>query len=92
MINYGLLNGEDCRMPVRLVVFNDIRLRGFFFPRGLATRSPADVGALYKRLLEQIMDGTLAVDIEQTYPLDRIRDALDHAERGGRSGKILITP
>ncbi len=38
------------------------------------------------------MDGTLAVDIERTYPLDRIRDALDHAERGGRSGKILITP
>jgi NADPH:quinone reductase-like Zn-dependent oxidoreductase len=92
VVNYGLLSGEDCKMPARLVVFNDIRLRGFFLPRSLAARSPADVGALYKRLLEQIMDGTLAVGIEQTYPLDLIRDALDHAERGGRSGKILITP
>ena len=92
VVNYGLLSGEDCRMPARLVVFNDIRLRGFFLPHGLAARSPADVGALYKRLLGQIMDGTLTVNIEQTYPLDRIRDALDHAERGGRSGKILITP
>lgn len=92
VVNYGLLSGEDCRMPARLVVFNDIRLRGFFLPHGLAARSPADVGALYKGLLGQIMDGTLTVGIEQTYPLDRIRDALDHAERGGRSGKILITP
>jgi len=92
VVNYGLLSGEDCRMPPRLLVFNGIALRGFILPGALAARSPADVGALYKRLLGQIMDGALAVDIEQTYPLDRIRDALDHAERGGRSGKILITP
>ena len=92
VVVYGLLSGEDPCVPARLVVFNDIRVRGFLLPRALAARSAAEVGALYARLTALVLDGTLAADIEATYPLDRIAEALRHAERGGRAGKVLITP
>ena len=40
----------------------------------------------------RLADGTLGVDIEATYALDRIKDAMEHAGREGRGGKILLTP
>jgi hypothetical protein len=33
----------------------------------------------------------LAVEIEKVYPIRRIKDAVAHAARGGRSGKILMS-
>ncbi len=92
VLNYGLLSGEDCRVPARLTIFNDIRLQGFLLPRSLGSRTPGEIGALYKRLLGLVIDGVLRVEIEATYPLAQIGAALDHADRAGRTGKILITP
>jgi NADPH:quinone reductase-like Zn-dependent oxidoreductase len=37
-----------------------------------------------------VADGTLAVEVEAVYPLRKIKEAVAHAARGGRSGKILI--
>jgi mitochondrial enoyl-[acyl-carrier protein] reductase / trans-2-enoyl-CoA reductase len=38
-----------------------------------------------------VADGTLAVEVEAVYPIRRIKEAVAHAARGGRSGKILIS-
>jgi NADPH:quinone reductase-like Zn-dependent oxidoreductase len=92
VVNYGLLSGEDCRMPATMTVFNDIRLAGFWLPRALAARSREEIAALYARLTGLVLDGTLKAEVEATYPLARIADALAHAERSGRTGKVLITP
>ncbi len=35
---------------------------------------------------------TLHTEVEATYPLARVKEALDHALAGGRSGKILLLP
>jgi NADPH:quinone reductase-like Zn-dependent oxidoreductase len=37
-----------------------------------------------------VIKGRLAVPIEATYPLAQIQEALSHAERESRGGKILI--
>lgn len=92
VVVYGLLSGEDSRVPVAPVVFNDIRIRGFLLPHALASRTPQEVQALYARLTALVLDGTLAVPIEAIYPLSELPDALQHAERGGRGGKIIIKP
>jgi len=38
-----------------------------------------------------LADGTLAVDVEAVYPMRKIKEAVAHAARGGRSGKILLS-
>jgi NADPH:quinone reductase-like Zn-dependent oxidoreductase len=37
-------------------------------------------------------DGTLRVDVERVYPLAQVKEALAHAARPGRAGKVLLAP
>jgi len=39
-----------------------------------------------------LRDGVLQAPIDSTYPIEQIREALLHAQRAGRHGKILVLP
>jgi NADPH:quinone reductase-like Zn-dependent oxidoreductase len=45
---------------------------------------------LTTQVLDTITKGTVTIPVEATYPLDRIKEAVEHAEREGRTGKILL--
>jgi len=90
VINYGRLSGEPCTIDGNALIFRGVSLTGFWLRRWFAETPPAEVAALYRELAGKLAEGTLAVDVEQVYPLERIREALAHAARGGRSGKILV--
>jgi NADPH:quinone reductase-like Zn-dependent oxidoreductase len=72
-------------------VFRDVRLHGFWLRKWFVDTPPAQVAALYRELAARISEGTLRVDVEKVYPFKEIRQALAHAGRGGRSGKILLS-
>jgi len=91
VVNYGVLSDEPCMVDGRETVFRDVRLHGFWLRKWFADTPPAQIAALYRELAERLRDGTLAVDVEATYPLRRIKEAVAHAARGGRSGKILLS-
>ena len=40
----------------------------------------------------QVMDGQLHAPVDTVYPIEQIKDALVHADKGGRNGKILVSP
>ena len=42
--------------------------------------------------MRRVADGGLQVEVEATYGLEEIKQALAHAGREGRGGKVLITP
>ena len=65
---------------------------GFILGRALAPRSRAQVRAIYAELGEQARAGLLTAPVERVYPIDDIRAAVAHAERGQREGKILVAP
>jgi NADPH:quinone reductase-like Zn-dependent oxidoreductase len=67
-------------------------LVGFILGRGLASRSLEQIRAIYADLGAQILDGTLSAPVEKVYAIEEIRTALAHAQRGERSGKILVAP
>ena len=50
------------------------------------------VRALYADLAIKLRDGVLKAPIEATYPIEDIKQALTHAQRGGRNGKVLVLP
>jgi len=54
--------------------------------------SPQQVRALYADLAIKLRDGVLKAPIEATYPIEDIKQALTHAQRGGRNGKVLVLP
>jgi hypothetical protein len=51
-----------------------------------------EILALYEKLAARIVDGTIRVEIEAGYPLERIADALAHAQREACGGKVQLRP
>ena len=68
------------------------RLTGFMLGRFLAKRSPQKIREIYADLAGQVMAGKLSAPVDTVYPIDKIKDALAHADKGGRNGKILVSP
>ncbi|MGQ0509578.1 MAG: zinc-binding dehydrogenase [Betaproteobacteria bacterium] len=91
VVNYGVLSGEPCMVDGRDTVFRDVRIQGFWLRKWYVDTPPAQIAALYRELAAWVADGTLAVEVEAVYPVRRIKEAVAHAARGGRSGKILVS-
>lgn len=90
VLNYGLLSGEDCALRPHDLVFRDVRLHGFWLATWFRGATPDRVRALYDELLAMMRDGRIRASVDATYPLERIADAVAHAGRGGRDGKIVL--
>ena len=61
-------------------------------PEAGSTRSLEQIRTIYADLGRQILDGTLSAPVEKVYGIDDITQALAHAQRGARAGKILVAP
>ena len=46
----------------------------------------------YDKRATRIIYGTIHVEIEASYPLEKISDAMAHAKREARSGKVQLRP
>jgi NADPH:quinone reductase-like Zn-dependent oxidoreductase len=60
--------------------------------RFLARRKPEKIREIYAGLAGQVLEGKLGAAVDTVYPIDKIKEALAHADRGGRNGKILVSP
>jgi trans-2-enoyl-CoA reductase len=91
VVTYGSMSGAD---PVisRAALGRGISLKSFMLGDGLAKRSTAEVRAIYAGLAAKLRDGVLKAPVDATYPIDEIKAALAHAQRGGRHGKVLVLP
>ena len=92
MINYGMLSGEPCMVMPDWIVFRHLTLTGFWLATQLRDMPREQIESLYKELINDISQGVLDVPIAATYNIDDIKDALEHAGRENRSGKVLVLP
>jgi NADPH:quinone reductase-like Zn-dependent oxidoreductase len=92
VVNYGSMSGQDPVMSRAGLSGGGQKLVGFILGRGLATRTLDQVRALYGELGRQVRDGYLSAPVERIYAIEEIAAALAHAQRGERSGKILVAP
>lgn len=90
--NYGAMSGEDPVMSRSALSARGVTLVGFTLTRPLSTYPLEKVRAIYTDLAHQVMDGTLSAPVEQVYAIEEIKDALAHAQRAERTGKILVAP
>lgn len=88
---YGLLSGDDSRVGARDLVFRDVRVRGFWLADWYATASGESMRDLHAVLARKLADGTIHSEVEARYPLSRVKEAVAHAARAGRTGKIILT-
>jgi len=92
MVNYGMLSGEPCMIMPDWIVFRHLTLTGFWLTTQLRDMPRPQIESLYRELVDDICQGVLDVPIAATYSIDDIKQALEHASRENREGKILVLP
>lgn len=90
MICYGTLSPDPISLPPRDIMMPMTTVEGFYLAAYLADRSLLQRLSLVRHTAKLIASGILGTTVEQTYDLDHLHAALEHARRPGRAGKILL--
>jgi NADPH:quinone reductase-like Zn-dependent oxidoreductase len=90
VVNYGLLSEKPCEVDAADIVFRDISLKGFWYSRWFSTADPAAIKAVFDHMVGMLLAKTLRVPLEAVYPIERLSEALVHAQREGRFGKVVL--
>jgi len=88
--NYGLLSGEPCEVGPDHLVFRDIRLRGFWLASWFQTATKEVIAARYAQLAAWLREGAIGAPVTARYPISQAAQALAHAAKAGRDGKVLL--
>jgi NADPH2:quinone reductase len=90
MICYGTLSPNPISLPPRDIMMPMTSIEGFYLAEYLANRSLLQRLGLVRSTANLIESGMLGTTVERIYGLDGLREALEHARRPGRTGKILL--
>ncbi len=90
IVTYGAMGRQPLRVPNGLLIFQDIRWRGFWISQWYRNAPPEACEKMFAELFALMKSGVLRTPVERIYPLAEAGAALGHAGRGGRSGKILF--
>lgn len=92
MIIYGLLSLQDPEINAGLMIFRELTIKGFWLTdwmRRVDNQTRQKVG---EEVVKVLASGTIQLPVEASYSLDQIVEAVEHAQRQGRWGKILVKP
>ncbi len=92
LVTYGAMSRHPLRIPNGLLIFKDIRFRGFWITSWMGRAMADERNAMFDELFALAQRGTLHTPVERIYPLEAAAEALAHAARSGRAGKILFAP
>ena len=87
----GAMSSEPVRFPTRFLIFNDLRLRGFWWDKWQRTHSKEQKDKIFTKIFKMIEEGVLRAPVDKVYPLSQIKEAMKRAAQGGRSGKVLLS-
>lgn len=91
LVLYGLLSGAPSTISAHDLVFRNIQVQGFWLANWFSDPSNRQLAkTVYPALMSLADLNVLRMDVEKVYELDHVHDAIDHAGRGGRQGKVLL--
>ncbi|HYR58825.1 MAG TPA: 2-enoyl thioester reductase domain-containing protein [Chthoniobacteraceae bacterium] len=90
IVTYGAMSRQPLRIPAGLLIFSDVRWRGFWVTRWFEAATAGERAAMFGEIFSLARRGVIGAKIERVYPITAVSEALTHAAQGGRSGKILF--
>jgi trans-2-enoyl-CoA reductase len=90
VVTYGAMSRQPLRIPNGLLIFQDIRWRGFWISQWYREAATASIGAMFAELFDLAGRGVLRTPVERVYALAEVSAALAHAAQARRSGKVLF--
>src|SRR6201987_2583822 len=71
-------------------LYNNLNLHGFWIGNWMRNAPSTEIQELYQKLADLAADGSLSAAVEQVYPLDQFKQAIDRSLKSSRYGKILF--
>ncbi len=90
MLVYGLLSMQPMPIDGGRMIFNTTTIRGFWLGEWLRSAAPERQQAVTAEMLRSMASNEIVPPVEAEYPLADVLAAVEHAERPGRSGKVLL--
>ncbi len=90
MLVYGLLSMEPMPVDSGRMIFTSTTIRGFWLTEWMRSTAPEKMQAVTGELLRMMATSEIVPPVEAEYPLADALAAIEHAERTGRSGKVLL--
>ena len=90
-VTFGGMVGEKVRFPTRFLIFNDVRLVGFWWDRFCQAKGEKEVRSVMDAIYAMMRDGTLKLPIEATYSLSQFQGAIIR-DQSPKLGKVLLKP
>lgn len=92
VVNYGFLSGEPCQMTPTHMIVKGLTLKGFWLVGYMRSTPREQIIEMYQRMSRAFINGDISVPVEAEYKLTQIEQALEHANRPERTGKVLLVP
>lgn len=90
VVTYGGMSREPFQAGVGQFIFSNLTAKGLWMSRWIRQASQTDITHMFNEIAALIKTGVLHVPIEATYRLEQYREAIAHAMREGRKGKIVF--
>ena len=91
IVVYAALGGQPPVVSPRDLIYRGLSLHGFWLMNWMRSAARTDIQTMYRKLGDLVAAGSLSAAVEGSYPLDRFKDAFQHALKPHRAGKILFT-
>jgi trans-2-enoyl-CoA reductase len=90
LVTYGAMSRRPVELPNGLLIFKDLRARGFWLNRWFReTPEPVRLRTL-ERMAGLAASGHLSAKVAATFPLSQVQEALTAAAGERRDGKVLF--
>ena len=83
--------GDPVRFPTRFLIFNDVRLVGFWWDKWSRKAGKAGLNEVMSAVYNMMREGTLKLPVEATYSFAQYKEAFTH-DKQPRLGKVLLKP
>jgi trans-2-enoyl-CoA reductase len=90
IVTYGAMGRQPLRIPNGLLIFKDLRWRGFWVTQWYQHASTDESHAMFEQLFPLAENGKLRSPIEREYSIDQASEAIQRAQQSRRAGKILF--
>ena len=90
MLIYGMLSLMPMQLNGGQMVFRRTSVRGFWLTSWIQSAPPEKQRACIQAVLTHMAKGEIVPPVEAKYDLNDVTAAVQHAERPGRHGKVLL--
>jgi NADPH:quinone reductase-like Zn-dependent oxidoreductase len=88
IVSFAFQNGYPTLSPDFL--FHNISLHGFWLINWIRNAPRTEIQEIYQKLSDFVVDRSLSATVQQVYPLEQFKEAIEHSLKSNRSGKILF--